>query len=90
MADKPAPKNAKEIEAELQASRQRLASTIDELAFRAQPKEVAKRQVESVKLKANDLTRSSDGEVAGEKVGAIVGGAGVALLLLGLLRRARG
>lgn len=90
MADKPAPKNAKEIEAELQASRQRLASTIDELAFRAQPKEVAKRQVESVKLKANDLARSSDGEVAGEKVGAIVGAAGVALLLLGLLRRARG
>ena len=50
MADKPAPKNAKEIEAELQASRQRLASTIDELAFRAQPKEVAKRQVEGLKM----------------------------------------
>lgn len=90
MADKPAPKTAKEIEAELQASRQRLASTIDELAFRTQPKEVAKRQVESVKLKANDLTRGGDGEVAGDKVGMIVGGAGAALLVLGLLRRARG
>ena len=90
MADKPAPKNAKEIEAELQASRQRLASTIDELAYRAQPKEVAKRQVEGLKLKANDMTRTSDGDVAEDKVGKMVGGAGAFLLVLGLLRRLRG
>ena len=90
MADKPAPKNAKEIEAELQASRQRLASTIDELAFRAQPKEVAKRPVAGLKLKANDMTRTSDGDVAEDKVGKMVGGAGAFLLVLGLLRRLRG
>lgn len=90
MADKPAPKSAKEIEAELQASRQRLASTIDELAFRAQPREVAKRQVESVKLKADELTRTPDGDVNADKVGKIVSGAGVAMLVLGLVKRARG
>ncbi len=90
MADKPAPKSAKEIEAELQASRQRLAGTIDELAFRAQPREVAKRQVESVKLKADAITRTPEGDVNGDKLGKIVGGAGAALLLLGVLKRARG
>lgn len=90
MADKPAAKSAKEIEAELQASRQRLAGTIDELAFRTQPKEIAKRQVESVKLKAGDLTRTAEGDVATDKLGKMVAGAGAVLLLLGLLKRARG
>lgn len=90
MADKPAPKSAKDIEAELAASRQRLAGTIDELAFRAQPKEVAKRQVESVKLKAGELTQGSDGKVDEDKIGKIVAGAGGVFLVLGLLRRVRG
>lgn len=90
MADKPAPKSAKEIESELQASRQRLASTIDELAFRAQPREVAKRQVEGLKIKAADMTRTPEGEVASDKVGKLVAGAGAGVFLLGLLRRVRG
>ncbi|MBC9957102.1 DUF3618 domain-containing protein [Yimella sp. cx-51] len=90
MADKPAPKSAKEIEAELQASRQRLAGTIDELAFRAQPREIAKRQVETVKLKASEATRTPEGDVAGDKLGIAVGGLGAVLLALGLIRRARG
>ncbi|AKU17414.1 DUF3618 domain-containing protein [Luteipulveratus mongoliensis] len=86
----PRARSAKEIEADLAASRQRLAGTIDELAFRAQPKEIAKRQVEGLKLAANDATRTPDGELKTEKIAGAVGGAGAFLLLLGLLRRARG
>ena len=89
-AKKPAPPTAKQVEADLAASRERLAGTIDELAFRAQPKEIAKRQVESAKLKVNDLTRTPDGSPDNGKLGVIVGGAAAVLLLLGLLRRVRG
>ncbi|TWE07838.1 DUF3618 domain-containing protein [Rudaeicoccus suwonensis] len=94
MADKAATKrsarSAKEIEADLAATRERLASTVDELAFRAQPKELAKRSVEDVKLKANDLTHTPDGQLNTEKLGKVLGGVSVTLLALGLLRRARG
>lgn len=89
MAEKSAkPKSAKEIEADLAATRQRLAGTIDELAFRAQPKELAKRQVETLKLALNDQTRTPDGELKTEKLAFGLGGLGTVLLLLGLIRRA--
>ncbi|XAS77828.1 DUF3618 domain-containing protein [Dermatophilaceae bacterium Sec6.4] len=91
MADKskPAAPTAKDIEADLAASRERLASTIDELAFRAQPKEIARRGAEDVKLKVNAATRTPDGNLATDKIGYAVGGIGAVSLLLGLIRRAR-
>lgn len=94
MADKapakPAARSPKEIEADLAATRERLAGTIDELAFRAQPKEIAKRQVEGVKLKVNDFTHTPDGQLNSKKIGIVVGGVAVVLVTFGLLRRARG
>lgn len=89
MADKPAAPTAKDIEAYLAASRERLASTIDELAFRAQPKEIVRRSTEGAKLKVDDLTRTPDGDLATEKIGYAVGGVGAISLLVGLIRRAR-
>lgn len=89
MADKPAAPTAKDIEADLAASRERLASTVDELAFRAQPKEIARRSAEGAKLKVNDLTRTPDGELATDRIGYAMGGIGAVSLLLGLIRRAR-
>ncbi len=94
MADKapakPATRSAKDIEADLAATRERLAGTIDELAFRAQPKELAKRQVEDVKLKVGGITHTPDGELNNQKLAIGLGGVAVVLLTLGLLRRARG
>lgn len=93
MADQkqqPRPKTQKELEAELTATRSRLAGTIDELAFRAHPRELAKRQVETVKLAANDQTHTADGELDRQKLATILGGVGAALLLIGLIRRSRG
>lgn len=86
----PRARSAQQIEADLAATRQRLAGTIDELAFRAQPKEVAKRQVESLKLAANDATHTPEGDLKTDKIAAAVGGFGAFALLLGLVRRARG
>ncbi|HSE69398.1 MAG TPA: DUF3618 domain-containing protein [Nocardioidaceae bacterium] len=37
------------IEKEIEATRERLAGTIDQLLYRASPKTIAKREVESVK-----------------------------------------
>ncbi len=93
MADKADSKSkaptAKEIEADLAASRERLASTIDELAFRAQPREIVRRSAEGAKLKVNDATRTPSGDLQTEKIGYAVGGVGAFSLLLGLIRRAR-
>lgn len=83
-------KTAKEIEAELAATRNRLAGTIDELAFRAQPKELAKRQTEGLKLAVHDATHTPDGEFDSKKVGTIAGGVVAAVVLIALIRRARG
>lgn len=84
-----APKTAKQIEAELAASRTRLASTIDELAFRAQPKEIAKRQTESARLAFTDATRTADGDLRSDRVAMGLGGVGAFLLLVGLAKRLR-
>lgn len=59
------------------------------LAFRAQPKEIVKRQSEGAKLKLNDATRQPDGELDYDKVGKGLAGVAGVLLLLGILRRAR-
>lgn len=94
MADKapakPATRSAKEIEADLAATRERLAGTIDELAFRAQPKELAKRQVEEAKLRLGGFTHKPDGELNTQNLAMVLGGVAVVLLTIGIVRRARG
>ena len=84
-----APKTAKQIEAELAASRSRLAGTIDELAFRAQPKEIAKRQTESARLALTDATRTADGDLRQDRVAMGLGGVGAFMLIVGLAKRLR-
>lgn len=83
-------KTAKEIEADLAATRNRLAGTIDELAFRAQPKELVKRQTEDLKLTFHDATHTPDGELDTKKVATIAGGVVAAVVLIALIKRARG
>ena len=76
------------IEAEIVETRARLASTIDELAVRAQPKEIARRQAESAKAKLIEATHTPEGDLRVERVGAIAAGSAV-LLGLAILRRHR-
>ncbi|MDF2146234.1 DUF3618 domain-containing protein [Knoellia sp. p5-6-4] len=78
-----------QIEAEIVAARVRLAGTVDELQHRTSPKEVARRQVEGLKAKLVEATRTPDGQLRTERVAALAA-AGVALIGLGVLRRRRG
>lgn len=69
------------IEAEIAATRARLASTIDELAVRTQPREIARRQAESAKARFVETTHTPDGDLRAERIGAMVAASAV---LLGL------
>ncbi len=50
-----------QIEAEIEATRTRLAGTVDELAIRVQPKEIARRSVVDAKAKLQEATHTEDG-----------------------------
>jgi anti-sigma factor RsiW len=72
-------RTAEQIEADIAATRARLASTVDELVDRAHPKNVAKRQVEQAKSQVFDET----GQLRTQKLVAVAGAvAGVVAVLL--------
>ena len=77
------------IEAEIAQTRAHLASTIDELAIRAQPREIARRQTESVKARLVDSTHTPEGDLRVERVGAIAAAAAAVLVVLAVLHRRR-
>lgn len=79
--------SAAQIEAEIEAVRARLAGTIDELAFRAQPKQIALRQSESIRASFRTATRADDGSLRIERIAAVLGVVAVLAIGLGLLRR---
>lgn len=83
-------KSVGDIEADIAAARQRLAGTVDELAFRAQPKEIMRRQKESFEAKFAEATRTPEGELRTERISAVLGATSAVLVALGLLRRRRG
>jgi uncharacterized protein YjeT (DUF2065 family) len=75
------------IEAEIAATRARLATTIDELAVRARPKEIARRQAASAMVSFRDLTHTPEGDLRMERVGALAAGLAVLMWLAVLHRR---
>jgi hypothetical protein len=85
-SSKPSP-SADEIEAEIIAKRAHLASTIDELALRAQPREIARRQAESAKARFVDATHTPEGDLRMERIGAIAAAASAVFVVLALLHR---
>lgn len=80
-------RSAKEIEADLTATRNRLSSTVDELAFRVSPAELKRRQVEALKTKANAAAFDETGNVRMDRVSAGLGGVASVALALGVARR---
>jgi hypothetical protein len=82
-------KSVDQIEADIAAARARLAGTVDELHTRAAPQEIARRQVQSVREKLTEATRTPTGELRTERVAALAAAA-VALIGLGAARRRRG
>jgi prenyltransferase beta subunit len=69
------------IEAEIAETRAHLASTIDELAVRARPTEIARRQAASAKARFMEATHTPEGDLRVERVGAVAAGAAVLLAL---------
>ena len=76
-------RTAEQIEADIAATRARLASTVDELVDRASPKNVAKRQVEQAKAQVFD----ERGQLRTQKLVAVGGAAVGVLAVLLLIRR---
>jgi hypothetical protein len=77
------------IEAEIAATRARLAITIDELAVRASPREIARRQVATMRDTLSGLTFTPEGALRPERVGALAAGLAVLVWLVALRRRHR-
>jgi len=80
-------RSTEQIEADIAATRARLASTVDELVDRAHPKNVAKRQVEQAKAQVFD----ERGQLRTQKLvavgGALVGIVGMLLMIRRLVGR---
>jgi hypothetical protein len=78
------------LEAELAQRRAHLSTTIDELVTRLSPKEIIRREVESVRIKVAETTHTPDGQLRTELVAAVLGAVSLAFVGAGLLRRSRG
>ncbi len=72
-----------QIEADIAATRARLASTVDELVDRANPRNVALREVERAKAQVFDET----GQLRTQKIAAVAGAAVGVIGVLLLIRR---
>lgn len=80
-------RSVSDIESDLAAARTRLGGTVDQLAFRAKPQEIARRQVSSTKLKFAEATHTPDGDLRTERVGMALLALAAGLIVMGLLRR---
>jgi Protein of unknown function (DUF3618) len=77
----PSRQSAAAIEAEIASVRAHLVSTIDELADRARPKEIVRRQAGSARAKVIEATHTPEGDLRVERVGAVAAGSAVVLVL---------
>ncbi len=87
MAEKQKPRSEKEIEADLSATRDRLARTVDQLTFRASPAEVKGRLVEKLKARTHEVAYDTDGNLRLDLVAAALGALSGTALLVGTARR---
>ena len=77
------------IEAQIEATRARLAGTVDELSVRLRPQEIARRGTAQAKARLLRATTTPEGQPRVERLAA-AGAAVVALLVLAIWRRRRG
>ena len=87
--DIPMPTSVASLEADIAARRARLAQTVDELARKAAPQAILKRQTDDVKARFAAATTTPEGDLRTERIAAVVL-AGLALLSLVIIRRRRG
>ncbi|SNC71941.1 Protein of unknown function [Kytococcus aerolatus] len=80
-------RSVEQITRDLDSARVRLAGDVDELVYRAHPKELTKRAKEDAQVKFTETMYDHEGELKGDLIAKGLGGAGAALFTLGLLRR---
>ncbi|WP_310964279.1 DUF3618 domain-containing protein [Nocardioides terrisoli] len=78
-----ADKQLSSLEREIEETRERLAATIDQLAYRASPKTIAKREISSVKAFFVD----GSGAPRTENIAKVVGGVVGVVALFALVRK---
>ena len=76
-------RNLSSIESDIEMTRERLASTIDQLVYRTSPKTIAKREVNQVKGYFVDASGAPRSENIVKVVGGIVG----VVVVFGLIRK---
>lgn len=87
MAAKQPARSMAEIEADLAATRNRMARTVDELAYRVSPQTLKTKALASLRGKANDAAFDADGNVRLDRLAMVLGGVAGTAIVLGLLRR---
>lgn len=94
MADKQPARSVKEIEADIAATRSRLARTVDELAYRVSPQTLkanalasAQNKVQHFAQAAQDKVIDPTGEPRYENIAKALGGVAAGAIVLGTLRR---
>ncbi len=88
MAAKQPARSMAEIEADLAATRNRMARTVDELAYRVSPQTLKTKALASLREKANDAAFDAEGNVRLDRLAMVLGGVAGTAIVLGLLRRA--
>jgi hypothetical protein len=76
-------KNLSSIESDIEVTRERLASTIDQLVHRTSPKTIAKREVSQIKGYFVD----ADGAPRTDNIIKVVGGVVGVVVVFGLIRK---
>jgi hypothetical protein len=77
--------SASAIEQQIDAARSRLESTVNELAYRAQPKVIAQRRLDDLKLKLVAATHTPEGGLRVERIGAAVAAVVGVVVVTGLI-----
>jgi len=67
------PSDPAELEAHIERTRARLVGTVDELATRLQPKEIARRGAHEARARVDVFVRTPDGSLRVERLAAIAG-----------------
>jgi hypothetical protein len=76
-------RNLNSIENDIEVTRERLASTIDQLVYRASPKTIARREANQVK----GYFVTADGAPRTDNIVKVVGGVVAVVVVFGLIRK---
>lgn len=82
-------RSPRQIEADIEATRTRLANTIDELAYRAKPGVITNRQKDAAVVKLQETFTTPNGDLRIERVATVIVVV-AAIVGLAVYRRVRG